>query len=385
MPEIWRLGEGREVSAPQRELEVKPFIRVQGRDSEGKFAKLDQEQIDRVRKELSEQRIDAYYASEQDPSRDELFDPIPQYQLPNFERGGEEMGILGDKLLKRKVKEVKEKSPKLFEERLLVVNDPQLLRHADDEAIGAFIRYGEDTGKTVTHFVINGDLTDNEQASVFSKTVDSVGTMADEIEATKWFLKKSEEMFPNADLTLIMGNHDRDRYMNYFKDRYDGIENFMKSYEEVMGINENWKVIEYGAGQYYKWHDRIFWHGHRSGSKAHIAKLELQDAGVSVTTAHINKNQYHEERNALGELSSGIVHGGFSKDNLAFMKSANTHWSQGFGEYFWSKKTGEQPYSVIIKHGNPRFIAPNGVIYDGSGYNLRKEIGLETRARKPKA
>lgn len=267
--------------------------------------------------------------------------------------------------------------PKFFTHRLLVANDPQLLRNADDEAIGAFIRYGEDTGKTVTHFIVNGDLTDNEKASVFPKMPRAgEDVTGDEIEATKWFLKKCESMFPNASLILIYGNHDKERYFNYLKGQENGIEHFIKSYEEAMGIGERWKTVEYGAGNYYKWHDRIFWHGHRSGSKAHIAKLELQDAGVSVTTAHINKNQYHEERNALGELTTGIVHGGFSKDNLQFMKTANTRWSQGFGEYFWDKKTGEQPYSIIMRHGNPRFIAPNGKIYDGKGYNLRKEIGL---------
>lgn len=289
------------------------------------------------------------------------------------------IGVLREKQVLKRKKELKEKAPRQYSEMLVVLNDLQLLRNADDEAVGAMMKYLEKNGNKITHLVLNGDIVDMEQANVFGSTPDQAGTMADEIAAMRWFIDSMNKFMPNAKKVMVEGNHEN-RFQNYVANQTSGIEEWIKDPKEVFGFGSDWQVIKYGSGRFYQWHDRIFWHGHRSGSRSHIAKLELQDTGlVSVTTAHINRNQYHEERNALGVLSSGIVHGGFSKDNLSFMKKANTNWSQGFGVYFWDKKTGEQPYSIIQKHGTPAFIGPDGNIYDGTGYNLREEIGLEIK------
>ncbi|MDE1868021.1 MAG: hypothetical protein KGI08_09975, partial [Thaumarchaeota archaeon] len=173
------------------------------RDEAGRFTKLQQ-----VREKLASiQPIQP-----DTTTHDEQVVQLPS--LPAVQGGDTPGGILEEKEMKRKIRRIKEQSPKFFEERLLVVNDQQLLKSCDDEALGAFIKYGEDTGKTVTHYVINGDLTDNERASVFPKMPTSgEDVTGDEIEATRWFLKKSEEMFPNAQLVLIMGNHDKERYL----------------------------------------------------------------------------------------------------------------------------------------------------------------------------
>lgn len=288
------------------------------------------------------------------------------------------IGLLREKQVRRQQKERKEAQPKSYSEMLVVINDTQLLRNADDEAVGAMMKYLEANQKRITHLVLNGDIVDMEQANKFGSTPDQAGTMADEMAAMQWFTSTMNRLLPDAKKVFIFGNHDH-RYKNFVANKTDGIEEWVKSPEEVFGLGSDWEVVPYGQGKFYKWHDRVFWHGQRAGAKAHIAKLEVQDAGVSVTTAHINKNQYHEERTALGELKSGIVHGGFSKDNLHFVKKANSNWSQGFGVYYWDKTVGEQPYSVVIKHGNPRFISPEGQIFDGTGYNLREEIGLDVK------
>lgn len=305
-------------------------------------------------------------------------DPIILEGLPKVEPTP--LGVLQEKQVLKKQKEVKERTPKLYSEMLVVINDLQLLRNADDQAVGAMMHYLEANGKKITHLVLNGDIVDMEQANMFGSTPDQAGTMADEIAAMRWFIDSINRMLPDAKKVLVEGNHE-DRFKNYIANQTNGIEEWIKDPREVYGIGSDWDVVPYRAGSFYEWRDRVFWHGHRAGAKAHIAKLELQDAGESVTTAHINRNQYHEERTARGRLMSGIVHGGFSKDNLHFMKKANTSWSQGFGVYFWDQKVGEQPYSVVMKHGNPRFIGPDGVIYSGEGYNLREEIGLDKRGR----
>jgi len=288
-------------------------------------------------------------------------------------------GIVIEKQVKRQQKEQKERSPRMYSEMLVVANDFQFLRNADDEAVGAFMSFMEANKGKITHLVLNGDIADMEQANKFGSTPDQAGTMADEIAAMNWFFNKMDRLLPDAKKVMIMGNHSA-RYGNYTANQTSGIEEWIKTPEEAWGIGSDWEVIPYAAGSYYKWHDRIFWHGHKSGK--YVASQELTTAGVSVTTAHTNKNQYIEDRDALGNLKSGIVHGGFSRDNLHFMKTSNTKWSMGFGIYYWDKTVGEQPYSVIIRHGNGgRFIDPSGVIHDGAGYDLRREIGLDPMSR----
>lgn len=290
------------------------------------------------------------------------------------------IGVLREKQVRRKQKEIKERSPRRYDEFLVAFNDYQLLRNADPEAVGAQLSFLIANRHLITHVLFNGDMVDMEQANKFGSSPDQAGTMADEIAAMRWLVDLVNKNLPDAKKIWIFGNHEN-RYQNYVANQTSGIEEWVRTPEEVFGVGSDWELIPYGQGNYYRFHDRVFWHGQRAGAKSHIAKLELQDAGVPVTTAHINKNQYHEERDALGNLKTAYTHGGASRDNLHFVKKANSNWSQGFGIYFWEKTVGEQVYSVVMRHGNPRFIGPDGVIYDGTGYNLREEIGLDPRGR----
>lgn len=289
-----------------------------------------------------------------------------EISLPNIEKGGVEMGILGDKLLKRKQKEVKEKSPRQFSEMLVVANDTQLLKECDQEALGAFIKYIDHNKDRITHLVLNGDIADFSAQSFFDKDLNTMNSANDEIESVRWFIDTLSEKLPNAKKVFLDGNHEA-RWKNMI-DTEKGNEAWIKSIDEQFGL-EGWEHIPYGSGGKYEWHDRIFWHGHRSS--IHVAKSELQDAGMSVTTAHINRNQFFETTDARGERKSALTHGGFSKDNLGFMKKANTGWSQGFGVYYWDDKTKtEQAYMVTMQHRKPVFISPEGDIFDGTGFEI---------------
>lgn len=252
---------------------------------------------------------------------------------------------------------------------LVVFNDFQLYRNCDEEALGAFLAFVDAYKGRITHLVANGDILDFEQANRFAYTPDMADQAKAEIDAGRWLFEYLNKLCPLAYKVLVAGNHEA-RWEAMVANQTNGLEHWLKTPEEVFELKQNdWKYIRYGRGRFYQWHDWIFWHGARAGAKSNIPKLELEDAGNSGVSAHINRNMYWETRTVLGKPLRWIAHGGFSKDNLGFVKKANTGWSQGFGIYFWSKSTGVQPYSVLMDHGVPSFIW-EGRRYSGKGFKI---------------
>jgi hypothetical protein len=268
-------------------------------------------------------------------------------------------------------------------EMLVVLNDLQLYRQCDEEALGAAIKFITAYKDRITHIVANGDITDYESQSRFSKSPDSYDRAHEEIEATRWFFKTLTDLCPKAEKVMVDGNHDA-RWENFIKDQTMGLEEWVATPDVMFRYKElGWKHVRYGSGQFYEWHNHIFWHGHRAGAKTNIPKAELEDAGVSGTSAHVNRNMYYEYRSALGKPMFWMTHGGFSKDNLSFMKKANTNWAQGFGVYYYTKDNGISPYMITMRHENPSFIF-EGKMFDGRGFTIRAGVSKRGRGRPRK-
>lgn len=284
---------------------------------------------------------------------------------------------IGERELKKKKfrskQEFKDRGLDKAEEMLVVFNDIQFTQ-TDGEALGAGLKFIKANRKQITHFVLNGDILDMEATSKFPKEPDELDHTSEELDQAQWFLSTIKDLLPDAKKVFVFGNHE-DRYKNFLKNQTNGIEEFLISLEDKLGLKEDgWEVVDYGRGKFWKWHDRIFWHGSRAGAKSNIPKLELEDTGgVSVTTGHINRNMYHESVDVLGKYKSGIAHGGFSKDDLRFVRKANSGWTQGFGVYYWDKRHGEQPYMVLMEHKNPTFIW-NGEIFDGTNFQIGDKV-----------
>lgn len=254
-------------------------------------------------------------------------------------------------------------------EMLVVFNDTQLSRNGDHEAIGAFMKFLDYYKDQITHIVANGDITDYELQSKFSKSPDMYGEAYEEIESTRWIFRSIAKLCPKAKKVFVDGNHDK-RWDNFITDQTMGLEEWVRTPDDMFQLKElGWQHLPYGRGNYYKWHDRIFYHGARASGKGNNAKGELDDAHVSTTTGHTNRNEFWQQRDALGRVMTSFAHGGFSKDNLGYVKKSNTGWNQGFGVYYWTKKTGESPYAILMQHGNPRFIF-EGNIFEGKGFRI---------------
>ncbi len=301
-------------------------------------------------------------------------------ELPNLPIGGDSaLGILADKNMRRQVKERRESQIRGYKEKLLVISDMQLLRETNQEAVGALIKYINGQAHTFTHVVLNGDIIDFQQQSGFRKDNqlgDSV--TQDEQVAGRWFIDFINQKFPNAKKVFMKGNHEN-RYDNMYLDANNGVKQYLRPFEEVFGL-QGWEVHEYGKGESYDWHGRKIRHGTRTG-KQDIGKLEMADNWRSNTLGHAVVNKMGEFVDADGNSFTTFLHAGFSK-TADYDKSGNKTPSNGFGVYYYSEVRGkkvENAYQVIMAANNPRFISPEGILYDGTGYNLREEIGLDPK------
>lgn len=285
---------------------------------------------------------------------------------------------IGEKEMKRRIRTVKEQSPKSYKEKLLIVSDLQLLHEANDEGIGALLKYITDQGKTFTHVVLNGDIIDFQQQTGFRKDNqlgDSV--TVDEQVAGRWFIDFINTHCPKAKKVFMKGNHEA-RYDNMYLDSNNGIKQYLKPFDEVFGLT-SWEVHEYGES--YDWHGRKIRHGTKTGTVQNIPKIEMDRNWRPNSVGHAITNRMWEFVDADGNSYLSFVHAGFSK-TATYDKTGDKKPSNGFGVYYWTEignRGIESPYQVIFGTSNPRFIGPEGHLYDGKGFNLRKAIGLDSK------
>lgn len=306
-------------------------------------------------------------------SEETVIGPIP-------DTGNETMNL---KILQRKQKEIKEKTPQTYKEKMLVISDLQLLHETNEEGVGALIKYIKDQGRTFSAVVLNGDIIDFAQQSGFRKDNqlgDSV--TQDEQVAGRWFIDFIGEQCPDAKKVFMKGNHEA-RYANMYLDTNNGVKRYLRPFEEVFGL-EDWEVHEYGNGESFTWvTGRKVRHGTKGGAITNIPKIEMERNWRSTTVGHAITNRMWEFVDADGNSYTSFVHAGFSK-TAAYDKSGDKKPSNGFGVYYASKIQGrwiENAYQIIFPANNPRFISPEGILYDGKGFNLREEIGLDPKRR----
>lgn len=337
-----------------------------------------EEQLTMIRQQLQE-IIPAREGGEQPP-------PVVIEGLPP--KSDTPSGELREKDMKRKQKEAKERQPKSYREKLLVVSDLQLLSETNEEGVGALIDFMKDQGKSFTHIVLNGDIIDFRQQSGFrddNQLGDSV--TIDEQVAGRWFIEQVEKYFPDAKKVFMMGNHEA-RYENMYKDTTNGVAQYLRPFEEVFGL-EDWEVHPYGQGHSYDWHGRKIKHGHKGGAKTNVPKIMTEENLRPNTVGHIITNRMWETVDGDGNSIRSYVHAGFSGP-AHYDKSGDPKPSNGFGIYYYDKVKGREvttEYQVIFPANHSRFISPDGKLYDGVGYNLRQEIGLDpkpTRRGRPR-
>lgn len=303
-------------------------------------------------------------------------------QLDTMPLEGGDVGMLQEKQAKRKAMQQKERSPRRYDEKLLVISDLQLLHETNGEGVGALLKYVKRHGKEFTHVVLNGDIIDFQQQSSFkhdNQLGDSV--TQDEQVAGRWFIDFIGRNCPSANKVFLKGNHE-DRYENMYANTNTGVKQYMRPFEEVFGLKD-WTVLEYGQGASFEHRGRKFRHGTKGGVVMNIPKLEMERNWRATTVGHAITNRMWEFVDADGHSYISFVHAGFSK-TASYDKTGDKKPSNGFGVYYYAKegtKWIETPYQVIFSTADNTFISPEGEVYSGRGFKLREEIGLDPKTR----
>lgn len=334
----------------------------------------DAQRLAQIRNELRDYPPGVYLSGDED------IEPIRLPTLQVMEGG--ETGMLQEKKAKRSAAAQKERSPRRYDEKLLVISDLQLLHETNEEGVGALLKYIKDQGHTFTTVILNGDIIDFAQQSGFRKDNqlgDSV--TQDEQVAGRWFIDFVGRHCPSANKVFLKGNHEA-RYDNMYLDTNNGVQQYLKPFEEVFGL-QDWTVLGYGQGVSFEVHGRKFRHGTKGGIVQNIPKIEMDRNWRATTVGHAITNRMWEFVDADGNSFISFVHAGFSKTAM-YDRTGDKKPSNGFGVYYYAKvgrEWVETPYQVIFSTTTNTFISPEGNVYSGKGFDLRQEIGLDPRGR----
>lgn len=160
--------------------------------------------------------------------------------------------------------------------RILLISDMHIPYHHEDTF--KFLQYLKDKYKP-TRIICLGDELDKHALSYHDSDPDLMSA-GDELKKSQQYIKEVKEMFPKMD--LLDSNHGS---MVWRKAKTFGIPKaYIKSYQEVLGVDDNWKwhfdlTITLPNGQ------KVYFH---HGKTSDVVKLS-QQMGMSAVQAH-----YHE-------------------------------------------------------------------------------------------
>lgn len=163
--------------------------------------------------------------------------------------------------------------------------------------------------RKINTIVINGDLIDNHYQSRFQADLRK-RRPKEEFDITKGILRKLREVFPDAHIHWIKGNHDT-RYEKWlmtnagflWEDNYFSLEERLRLHEEKVQIHDDRTIMEAG-----KLHIA---HGHYlvNSTGPSAAKMLHDRTGGNFIMGHLHKRFSYQFRNADGETYRSYITG----------------------------------------------------------------------------
>ena len=268
------------------------------------------------------------------------------------DRGNLRMRIKDLKIsyLQDKIKEVK------FPEGTLLLYDIHI-PHQDIVAVDSAIKYAK-AHYEIREVILGGDTMDCESLSKYDK-ISETASFADEVYETNSFLRKLRDIFPNAKITYIMGNHE-ERLEMYVRKNVPELADFKEltlpsflDFDDV-GVEfvDNRKRLTQGVGLYRVQGWNIF-HGHEFGicPLTNPAKRYVDRAKVNMIVGHIHKTDSSVMTTFNRDLIRCYSVGTLAKLSPDYMPI--NQWTQGFAiiEHVYADVTSwRTPLGIVHNH-----------------------------------
>ena len=268
------------------------------------------------------------------------------------DRGNLRMRIKDLKIsyLQDKIKEVK------FPEGTLLLYDIHI-PHQDIVAVDSAIKYAK-AHYEIREVILGGDTMDCESLSKYDK-ISETASFADEVYETNSFLRKLRDIFPNAKITYIMGNHE-ERLEKYVRKNVPELADFKEltlpsflDFDDV-GVEfvDNRKRLTQGVGLYRVQGWNIF-HGHEFGicPLTNPAKRYVDRAKVNMIVGHIHKTDSSVMTTFNRDLIRCYSVGTLAKLSPDYMPI--NQWTQGFAiiEHVYADVTSwRTPLGIVHNH-----------------------------------
>lgn len=186
---------------------------------------------------------------------------------------------------------------------VLMISDLHIPYH-DVQAISAAIKYGLDN--KINTIFINGDLLDFHMLSRFEKNP-KARSVVDEFDTTRELLKRLRDLFPDANIYWLKGNHDK-RYEKWlfakapeiFDDEYYQLENRLRLNELRITLIDDMQLVK--IGKLHVTHGHLLLKG--VFAPVNAARGVYMQAKTSTIIGHTHSVSEHNEKNLKDELTT---------------------------------------------------------------------------------
>jgi len=212
----------------------------------------------------------------------------------------------------------------------LIIPDCHIPAH-DERAYNLMLNVAADLPR-IDEVVILGDFADFYSVSAWDKSP-AIGThLIDEVNAVNEKLDELEELFGDANLVFLQGNHEfrLDRYISSKAPELFG----QVTVEQLFRLKERgWKYVPFGPHQLYKIANSKLYCRHAPiGGNMHAAHNSVVKAGCSLIMGDNHRIQESQVVTINGENHRGITTGWLGDSTHLAMQYVKNHhqWAHGF-------------------------------------------------------
>ena len=249
---------------------------------------------------------------------------------------------------------IKVKSRTVAGDKVFILSDIHIPYH-DEKALAIAIEYMRDN--TPDHIVLNGDIADFYSVSSYEKQMKGRLTFEEEVEAVVSFFTKLRDLFPDAKMSFLEGNHET-RLRKYLQRNAPELEMGILSLPKLFKLEEM-QIDYYPPNRPLQLGKLLITHGELCRKAAgSTARGHRDKYNSSIAIGHIHRGSVAYQRTRTGQ-DIMIENGCLCKMDVDYGNFFD--WLHGFTEILFDGDDLTAHTHAII---NYKLITPAGDVYE---------------------